>query len=562
MFRHYQGQQGNASLGFIALCGAALVVSLTQTQNLIHNRLKAAKHSKLNLEGQETSLYALSMTRQLVDSSPASLPTIGFKNPVNPQSFSDLAFKSIGASGTLNGISIGPAGELSISAPDLANISSHQIDEVFKNKNFNVSQQSLYNLRAIAWEPYSTGYGVQNIFLEARNDEAKNPNHLVVSSRAKIAVPVPQASCTITASLDGKNLSHGSTVPPYKSVVLNLSCTGVVLSAVLLDGGTKKLAMAGPVTAANNYTKAVARMFSPTLISDAGNHVISVDARLVDGTQFPVDDFFFTILADTGPQSCRSKCDYDFYVHLPGQSSFVDPYTWHKGPFEVLPSIDNNPIKSKTAFKTLTDYATRNDLYPPYIRWQGAAFPNYPNVLVCGDFDHDYDLYAFDPKKNCQKTWISKRTDLGCVREGTLISVAPGVQVPIENLRPGDRIWNSLGGYYRSIRRVIAGPEKKPLIVLSLYGGSLAVTETHPIKTNIGFIQAQHLKVGELVFWKAQWHALQDIRLEQREGGETVWNLELDQTEDENAAAFEAEGFLVGDFDLQKKMERKPKANE
>ena len=563
-------EQGNASLALVIMGAAVLLGVLTQTQGLVSDRLKASNVKKASLEGQESGLYALTVAKQLVNSNATNLPAVGFKNPADPNSLQDIALRLLVANPNPPFVRLANDGTLQVTAPDVVKITNEQMNQIFEQKDFNINQQKVdVAVRAFSWDPFPSGYGVQTIYFEARANIAQGNVNSVLITKAKIPVPPPPGTCEITATANGQILLPGSSVPSGTSVSVNMACKGVVLTASLFDMGAL-LASAGPVTAANNYTSNIPAVLPQTTISIDGNHVLQAEARLVDGTIFPVTDFTFTISAPAAadPLICRNQCTCTNWgnptaVDCGGQSPYADPFPYHVGALPApLPTLSADPNTSPAERVKLTDWATAYGMYTPGAHWQGAAFPNYPNLLICAKVGQGFDLYAFDPANNCAKTFASARGALGCLREGSLVRVDPLRQVPIESLRAGDRVWNPLRQAYQTITEVVAGPEHKALLILELESSRLAVTDTHPMKTPQGYVQAKQLKTGDRLLWNGHWLPLTRISTETRDAGETVWNLKFEASDDPDENAFEAEGIMVGDLGMQKAMERKASRRE
>src|SRR6478735_8509345 len=93
---HREG--GNASLGLVLVGATLMLAVLSQTQGVVSNRLKASQVKKINLEGHESGLYALSVARQLVNVKANALPSIGFKNPADPDNLSEIMLQPLESS--------------------------------------------------------------------------------------------------------------------------------------------------------------------------------------------------------------------------------------------------------------------------------------------------------------------------------------------------------------------------------------------------------------------------------------------------------------------------------
>lgn len=558
-----QHERGNASLGFMVLGAAALIGVLSQTQGLINNRMKASQVKKINLEGHESGLYALSVARQMINKDTQPLPSFGFQNPMDPNNMQDIRLRSLEPNPNMPAVSLTADGSLQVTAPDLVKITAAQMDQLFQTKNFNMNQQiTSVVVKPFAFDPFPSGYGIQTIYLEATAQLSQNDINSKLVTRAKVPVPPPDGNCIITAVADGTPIANGESVPTGTEVEVNLHCTGVVLDAKLFDLG-KPLGAVKP-TAACDYGSDIPKTLPTIKIVASGNHELEAEVKLVDETAVKVQSLLFTI-ANTGaggtdPLLCRSKCTCVDWSggkgnFCPGTTMFADPFPYVVGALPApMPKLSANPIKDPSQLTILDNWAKANNVYPPGVHWQGAGYPNYPNVLVCPQVEQSFDLWAFDPAKNCEGKFVSTRSNLGCLKEGTRITIGPGgVTAPIETLRPGDWIWNPLAQSYRHITKVVAGPEKKPTIRLLVGKRDLTVTETHPMRTPAGYVMARELKAGDPLLLDGQWLSLD--RIEAAPSGLTVWNLEMEPNSDDDQLAFEAEGIIVGDLRLQVRLE-------
>ncbi len=144
----------------------------------------------------------------------------------------------------------------------------------------------------------------------------------------------------------------------------------------------------------------------------------------------------------------------------------------------------------------------------------------------------------------------------GCFIAGTEISLNADLEVSVEDLRAGDSVLLS-SGKKSKIVKVISGPEKHPVVKLQLVSGeSLTVTQTHPMLTEMGVVQAKDLSIGSrLLTAKGHWVTLSSIATETYKG--QVYNFELAGSHETDHLIY-GNGIVTGDLYLQQKLQDKP----
>jgi hypothetical protein len=555
-----------------------LGIVLSQSQGLVSQRLKAAGVKKVNIQGQEAGLYALSVAKQMVmQDSVASMPSIGFKNPLNPTSLSDIQLRSLETNPNPTRVNLDSGGALRVVAPDPTNMSIESMNQVFRNKNFNIAGQYEANVlvKPYSWEPFPTGYGIKTVYMEAAAPVSQSNNKSALATKARIELQPPPASCSLTATVNGLPIDTSVPLASNAQVSVNLSCKGVVLSAALYNGNQPNpIAKIDPPTAAKSYDSTVPALLPPTTIKGPGNHILTAEARLVSGEPITVAPLNFTIAAgqsEPGPMACIHKCTCNSDKAKaasgcdggPGNPTrFYNPFNPNKSlgntPSVPMPVLTGDPRTDAKARQTLTDFAQTHGIWDTGLRWQGAAYAigGYPRMLVCGDVWDKVHLYAFDPKNNCKQIDVGDRTDLGCLQEGTLVTIEPGYRVPIETLRSGDRVWSPTLQRQVPIIEVTAGPENRNMIELHAGDKTVVVTETHPMPTPMGMRQARDLYVGDELLVGSKYQTITAIERKLPPAGTRVWNLRLPTDQGELGQTFEADGIVVGDLGLQETLER------
>lgn len=133
---------------------------------------------------------------------------------------------------------------------------------------------------------------------------------------------------------------------------------------------------------------------------------------------------------------------------------------------------------------------------------------------------------------------------VGCLAEGTLITMKDGSRLSVEEVKIGDMVMtNSAGGCAR-VRNTWKGKEDTMIVVETAMGHMLTLSQAHPIETDEGLIEASKLNAGMKVMTEdaglVPIHFLYDIPYSQ-----SVYNLELEI--EAGKGRFFAEKIQVGD---------------
>jgi GTP cyclohydrolase I len=88
-----------------------------------------------------------------------------------------------------------------------------------------------------------------------------------------------------------------------------------------------------------------------------------------------------------------------------------------------------------------------------------------------------------------------------CVPSRQLVDVVGG-QKRAQALMPGDRVWTLDGGYLKQTEvRAVTSRKVRNIVEVRTKHGRFRVTPDHPVKTAVGWREAQELKAGALVEW-------------------------------------------------------------
>ncbi len=167
-------------------------------------------------------------------------------------------------------------------------------------------------------------------------------------------------------------------------------------------------------------------------------------------------------------------------------------------------------------------------------------------------FSYPTDTY---PNRKCGFTVVNVRNPSnGCLPPESMIRMDDGSLRSIRDIRVGDRVWNPRIGDSLPVKTVIAGPEAEPLVRLQVIDRTFLVTETHPMLTRRGLIQAQFVRTGDELYIDHE-TTTRIYRADRApvDPEQMVFNLELDVPAElsDEGPYFEADGIVVGDYSLQ-----------
>lgn len=140
----------------------------------------------------------------------------------------------------------------------------------------------------------------------------------------------------------------------------------------------------------------------------------------------------------------------------------------------------------------------------------------------------------------------------GCFVKGTQINISEELAVPIESLHVGQPVYMADGRTLR-IKRIVAGPEAKPVITFEMGAGAkITVTTEHPLVTNKGLRLAKDIRIGEVLV-DVKGNAVTILGIQHSSYQDLVYNFEFDGTR-ENDHLIIAENIVSGDLYLQNKL--------
>jgi len=281
---------------------------------------------------------------------------------------------------------------------------------------------------------------------------------------------------------------------------------------------------------------------NPTCVFDAAKI-----AGYQDGTITPVPGFIKAVLetagggCDVDPNNALYSSMQNFWLHTT-LSADNKTLTWN------MTGADSAMFDASCRLVQAQVDLTMN-LIVPYK--QGAISLLQPVVI-----SNDPDSTITDYEVPCITVTNS------CLAAGTKIQMADGRSVPIESVKIGDRTLNPFSPDATAVTVVdtAKGFEDVPMVrIKDEAGRSLLMTEMHPILTvDRGMVQARKLRVGDKVQAKTGPSRLVSVTREAFSGN--VYNLKVGtDTEALKLGADQtvmyADGFLVGDGQIQKKYE-------
>ncbi len=182
------------------------------------------------------------------------------------------------------------------------------------------------------------------------------------------------------------------------------------------------------------------------------------------------------------------------------------------------------------------------------------------NVYLDNSGVWHFDPKPCDPKpepspsrapKEPNKTCTTQRT-AGCFDPETKILMADGTSKAIKNVRAGDLVKNPVTGQDLPIELVIESAEVAPMIRLRSKVGEILVTQTHPMLTSEGLVQARNLRVGDLLVAETGDTPILQIEVLPSNDDQVVINFRVktDSSSSDDRMVL-AEGVVTGDYLVQ-----------
>ncbi|WP_323836101.1 Hint domain-containing protein [Photorhabdus africana] len=160
-------------------------------------------------------------------------------------------------------------------------------------------------------------------------------------------------------------------------------------------------------------------------------------------------------------------------------------------------------------------------------------------------------------KSESQLIYPPIQIQYGCIAEGTLIDMADGSKLAVENIRQGDKVLTKQGGILQVKERIV-GHDTEFVDLTYNNGEQISLTPTHPVSTSQGIVKAEDLKVGDTIHTLDGQITLTSVKQRKSEPL-NVYNFVLEKTDSQSEllpedAVLSAGGILVGDNNLQRKV--------
>ncbi|PQQ27898.1 Hint domain-containing protein [Photorhabdus hindustanensis] len=160
-------------------------------------------------------------------------------------------------------------------------------------------------------------------------------------------------------------------------------------------------------------------------------------------------------------------------------------------------------------------------------------------------------------KSESQLIYPPIQIQYGCIAEGTLIDMADGSKLAVENIRPGDKVLTKQGDILQVKERIV-GHDTEFVDLTYNNGEQISLTPTHPVSTSQGIVKAEDLKVGDTIHTLDGQITLTSVKQRKSEPL-NVYNFVLEKTDSQSEllpedAVLSAGGILVGDNNLQRKV--------
>ncbi len=147
----------------------------------------------------------------------------------------------------------------------------------------------------------------------------------------------------------------------------------------------------------------------------------------------------------------------------------------------------------------------------------------------------------------------SVRTD-GCFARDTKIKTKNRGDVAIDLLMPNEALVLA-DGRSAKIKRIVAGPERLPLVVFETVSGQkIRVTSTHPMQSNKGIKAAEDISIGDqLILENGSSVALKKVT--RQAYSDQVYNVELEGASEADHLVI-ANGLVSGDLHIQNNLQK------
>ena len=308
------------------------------------------------------------------------------------------------------------------------------------------------------------------------------------------------------------------------------------LILTIVEGGTERLMYSSPLSA-GSYTTAGLLQSLRTTVTRTGpvDFFICIDSNR--NTRCTDEKIF-----DINPLSARVNALY----LAAGGPAHVSPAAYAA---QVCPELAGGAVLFHTQNGAATGPGTAAQLSAA-----NAIKGILRNIRTSSSYVADIPSQVKMPLVRYSQTVCpvpATRSD-GCFVKGTKISISKTTAVEIEKLVPESPIWLA-DGRLTKVKKVVAGPETKPVIAFETANGSkLEITSEHPLLTNKGLKLAKDVSIGEELK-TAEGKFVAIVSISQRLYSDLVYNIELEGPSELDHLVL-AEGLVAGDLHLQNKL--------
>jgi len=339
-------------------------------------------------------------------------------------------------------------------------------------------------------------------------------------AKAKIRLPPPKPKCELRAAPDA--------IRSGQSTTLHLTTLASVKGAVWdwdgapapKEGGTRTVT---PTVATTTYT-----------------------------------EITYTVTVQGPPGTPPSACSTKLKVSSPCR--FGDPSYWEwVNPFGAIQLGQSRPCTIwNRGFLFDLDSGAYAGCPGGAVCYQFYSCPGYCNPYGRGDCQYLSGYIGNAGSESCYVQFVYVR-GWGCFSADTEITLADLTTKKASQIRSGDWLWNPIRRSPARVKKVVAGPEKKPMMEIVGSDFRLKVTETHPFPTENEILQAKDLRPGDSVLGNGgRLLTIERVGRFFLSSDDRVWNFELE----ESSGSWEdhvvlANGIMTGDLVLQNKLEKR-----
>ncbi|SMF60274.1 Hint domain-containing protein [Pseudobacteriovorax antillogorgiicola] len=542
MFSIFRSEEGSSTVfGLMAALFASgyMLMQVSETQK----ESQMVRQARASQDKGQNNLSALAVVRTLFHHQVDDKPILYLKDYFNPsEARLELNAKSKAK------ISLNKGQEILLKTKDVSDVEVEAFDELFESGSEKKLDQIQTEADLIVPEMYPGTSLVTGIHFKSKTvtEDVQSAIHAFVPIPAP---PVPNCSVTILDQTP-------------EEIKARITLTGIVANAraELLMGSQ----MESKLVAANTGQYGETQTYTTTFENPGtGDFTVTVRAQGVGrldsegnyqadlpGTCSETGTIQFSVAENCGqniapmefpqPQGCSAAMPCGTQA---ANTPFHHDYHLKYG-LGVAPKLFTN-AEIAAGYRVCFQHS----LYGSQAAIEAA-------VIKSGDMSiaQNQAIYAV---QNCEnKGFIQCRNNIGCFDPETKIRLADGKETVITELKKGDLVYNPITQRSYPVKRLIVGPERKPMRVISYQGKQVKVTLNHPFPTRSGTKMARDLTLNdEIAIRPGIWGKIEVLKTLAPTDDQVVWNLELDGPEDHQHHWVLANGVTSGDFKVQQDLE-------